>query len=141
MRSLAFALTALSVCLSLSGCGSDDNPRNDDSDDGSDPGDGKYRPAADGTHTTETEACATLQKAQETKVQGLKCPLTTRTCPALLRATFSTACMEYDMGSVQGCVEYYQQPGSCDGLEDAIKACVVTAYPGTEPAGCATAEP
>lgn len=103
-----------------------------------DAGDGRIHPPPDGVHVGEAEACDTLLAAQESKVKALLCSITTRTCPALLRVEFKTMCLEYDSGSVQGCVALYKEQTTCDGLEDAIKDCVVTAYPGTEPAGCPT---
>ncbi|MEZ4314448.1 MAG: hypothetical protein R3F14_41045 [Polyangiaceae bacterium] len=99
-------------------------------------GDNKYYPEPNGVHTTEKAACDALVDAQSDKLFSLKCVATGQTCPSFLRAEFKTACMEYDEGSVKGCVEYYKEQQSCDGLKNAIETCIVTAYPGTEPAGC-----
>ena len=43
-------------------------------------------------------------------------------------------CVEFDQGSVQGCVDHWNSVTLCELLfED---DCVATVYPGTEPAGC-----
>ncbi|MFO0588547.1 MAG: hypothetical protein U0441_13445 [Polyangiaceae bacterium] len=127
-----FALTA---ALSLFGCG--------DGGSGGSSGtttttttDNRYHPPADGTHVTEKSACEALVNKQEKKLLALKCVGTGQVCPGFLRSEFSTECMEYDEGSVAGCIAYYDQQTTCDGLKAAIDDCVITAYPGTEPAGC-----
>lgn len=98
--------------------------------------DGKYHPAGNGTHTSEEAACEALSKAQETKALGLSCAATTRPCPEFLRATFGVECMEYDEGSVQGCIAYYNEQTTCQGFNTAVNDCIVTPFPGTEPSGC-----
>lgn len=131
----SLGIGALAGALSLFGCG----------DGGSGDGSGsstttttdhRYHPTADGTHITEKSACDALVNKQEKKLLALKCIGTGQVCPGFLRSEFSTACMEYDQGSVAGCIAYYDQQTTCDGLKAAIESCVVTAYPGTEPNGC-----
>jgi hypothetical protein len=130
---------ALTILLSFApGCGSDDSHKSAPPDDETEAGDGKIHPPPNGTHVSETEACEALLTAQEAKIKALTCSITTRTCPALLRAVFITQCMEYDDGSVQGCIAHYKQQVTCDGLSTAIDECLVTPYPGTEPKGCPT---
>jgi hypothetical protein len=131
MRSLLVVLPAVVVIF---GCSSTDTGAASATGDASD---GRYHPEPDGTHVSESSACAALQTAQDAKLMSIMgCVGTTRTCPALLRVEFATECMEYDQGSVDGCIEYYNASPSCDALRDRIADCVVTPYPGTEPAGC-----
>lgn len=107
-----------------------------DSGDSSEPdaGDGKLHPEPNGVHVTEDQACVTMQETFQDQAVALGCSSTVRPCPQLLRVQFTTACMEYDEGSVQGCVAFYESQTSCERL--VLEDCVVTAYPGTEPAGC-----
>jgi hypothetical protein len=139
MRRLQIALSA-ALLIAMQGCGgSETHETNDQTSSGGPPieaGDGRYHPPANNTHVSEAAACDALAKAQDDRVQALKCSITSRLCPALLRAEFITACMEYDEGSVQGCVDYYLTKKTCDDLKDAFENCVVTPYPGTEPNGC-----
>jgi hypothetical protein len=130
--SLALALV---LACSLS-CGSEDRKETVPPDEEEDAGDGKVRPAPNGQHVGEATACDALLGAQDSKIKSLQCSITTRTCPALLRVVFATKCLEYDDGSVQGCIAHYKKETTCDGLENAINECEVTAYPGTEPKGC-----
>ncbi len=100
-------------------------------------GDGKYHPAPNGTRISEMEACERLKTALEQRATKLnfKCTATTLPiCPNLLRRIFNPACMEYDEGSVDGCVEFYGELLECSELNG--EGCMVTPYPGSEPAGC-----
>lgn len=138
MRPFQIVLAAAALLLVIQGCGSETQD-NDDSSSGGDPidaGDGRYYPLGNDAHISETAACAALEDAQSARVQALKCAITTRTCPSLLRVEFLVACMEYDEGSVQGCVDYYLTKKNCTDLKEAIDTCVVKAFPGTEPNGC-----
>jgi len=119
-----------------SGCGSDDAETIPPP--AGDAGDGRYHPPPNGTHITEDAACNALSSAQSSKGLMLGCVVTVRMCPQLVRSEFTTACMEYDQGSVQGCVDHYNEQTSCPDFNTAVKDCVVTPYPGTEPAGCPT---
>ncbi|UQA56410.1 hypothetical protein [Polyangium aurulentum] len=125
---------AISLLVSLLACGSDEGP-NDDPD----AGDGKYRPPPSGVHTTEDAACKTLLDAHSKQMLTLGCAGTSPVCPNYLRVEYGgVKCMEYDKGSVDGCLAYFQMQSTCDALGDALADCLITAYPGTEPAGCAT---
>ena len=44
--------------------------------------------------------------------------------------------MESDDGSVTGCIDYLKSQKTCETVNTALTNCAVTAYPGTEPAGC-----
>jgi hypothetical protein len=119
-------LVALFVLLACS-CG-------DDSTSEVDGGDGKVHPPPNGVLTSEAQACAQLRAALQDRAFALGCSTTMRPCPELLRVQFTTQCMQYDQGSVDGCVSYFSTRSAC--AELAAEICVVVPYPGTEPAGC-----
>lgn len=138
LRAIALAI----ALVAAPSCGSDETHKHETSTgDPVDSGDGRYHPPPNGQHVPEDTACSALSDAQDAKVQSLKCPITTRTCPSLLRVEFGVACMEYDDGSVKGCIDHYNAQKGCTELTEAIKECVVTAYPGTEPNGCPAQSP
>jgi hypothetical protein len=97
--------------------------------------DGKFHPATDGQPVTEPVACGALIDAIQAKFQALSCVGTTRQCPEFLRAEFGS-CLEYDQGTVQGCVAYYAKQTSCADLESAIDACAVEPIDGSAGKGC-----
>lgn len=103
-----------------------------------DAGDGKVHPSPSGVHTSEAAACTALIDAYAAARQTLGCTVgTMRTCPSFLQAQVGgTPCLEYDQGSVDGCIAYYGEQTSCDELAAAAEVCIVTSYPGTEPDGC-----
>ena len=138
MRRFYFVFPAAALLLVVQGCGSETQETDDDTSSGGpiEAGDGRYYPPGNNTHISEAAACDALASAQDARVQALKCPITTRTCPSLLRVEFLVACLEYDEGSVQGCIDYYQTKKTCPELKEALDSCVVTAFPGTEPYGC-----
>jgi hypothetical protein len=98
--------------------------------------DGKVHPATNGTAISETVACSTLNMAQSAQITALACVATSVDCPDLLRFEFGTACMEYDQGSVAGCVAYYATATTCDALQTAIGVCAVAPVAGSAPTGC-----
>ncbi|TKD08531.1 hypothetical protein [Polyangium fumosum] len=100
------------------------------------PDDGRFRPPASGERTTEALACNTLLDAHSKRMGTLGCFGTSRTCPGFLRAEFGAECLEYDKGSVDGCLEFYAAQTTCDEIKVALEGCVITAYTGTTPAGC-----
>ncbi len=124
----------LASIAALVACGSSDTGGGSTGDAGV--SDGRYHPSPNGVHITEDAACQGLLGAQEDRRQVLGCAGTSRTCPSLLRAEFQTECMEYDQGSLDGCVAYYAEQKSCDDFIAAVGDCVITPYPGTEPQGC-----
>ncbi len=129
--SLASFLSAFMFVL-LAGCGGDESSATT----GDPPADGKYHPAGNGQHVSETAACDSLLNAQQAKFTSLSCVGTTRQCPDRLRSEFGASCMEYDEGSVSGCVAYYGEAMDCDELAKRVADCVVIAFSGTQPNGC-----
>lgn len=133
-RSLfAPALVASFAAIFAPACGSDTGSGAG----GADSGDGKYRPAGNGQHQAEADACKALGDAQSARGQALSCTTTSRPCPSLIQVMVGgTTCLEYDQGSVQGCVAYYDQQATCEALAQAVDACLVIAFEGSAPAGC-----
>lgn len=97
-------------------------------------GGGPYAPPGNGVPMNEAEACAALQDAESDKRNALACgPVTLPACPGYLRKA-NEPCLEYDQGTVSGCVAYIASLSSCDALK--TYQCVVKALPGTAPNGC-----
>ena len=96
--------------------------------------DNRHKPNPTGVRTTEADACSKLSAAIVDRQLTLKCVGTVQQCPAMVRSTYGTACMEYDAGTVQGCVDYFKKATSCDTL--APDNCVLVGYPESAPLGC-----
>lgn len=99
-------------------------------------GDGKFHPPGNGTAMNEAEACTSLTDTQAQRLQFLGCAGTTRTCPEFLRVQFAHECLQYDQGSVQGCMTYYTDQKNCADLIQSFNDCAVTPLAGTDPKGC-----
>ncbi len=96
--------------------------------------DGRFHPEPNGEHTSETEACETLYNAFTDRQLALKCVVTVHQCPAFLRSVYTTACMQYDLGTVTACAEFIGDIASCDALVS--DSCALIGYPETAPSGC-----
>jgi hypothetical protein len=96
--------------------------------------DTRYHPPTNGVRISETEACDQLKGIIDQKVDDLDCVMTKPTCPNLLRAYYQPACMQYDQGTVAGCVQYFSEKFQCDLLD--AGECVLVGYPESAPAGC-----
>jgi hypothetical protein len=133
---MRFAVAAAAPCfmvlLQLAACGQGSGAGGA----GSGGGDGKLHPPGNGMAISEADACNTLSMAQDTQHTSLGCAFTSEGCPDLLRAEFVTQCLQYDQGSVQGCVTYYSMAQSCSALNMAISNCVVTPIDNSAPSGC-----
>ena len=75
-----------------------------------------------------------LQSVMADKSLKRGCGMTWRACPGFWRVQYSPDCMQYDQGSVNGCVSYFEGIYDCDKLVET--ECVVTSYPESAPAGC-----
>jgi hypothetical protein len=130
--SLPLLLLCGSICASLlAACSGDNNERPDDDEDA---GDGKIHPEPDGVQISEDAACQALLDGYEARYAALGCTVgTMRTCPSLIRAQVCGAAgLEYDQGTVQGCVAHYNAQATCEELGLSIDQCVVLSYPAPE---------
>ena len=130
----ARALVCSMLACSALACGGDAD------DDGTDPGpdDGLLHPPSNGVHISESEACSVLLGAYTAQLDALDCTITTtRTCPDLVRAMVKgQACLEFDEGSVEGCIAHYNEQSDCQSLASALNYCAANAYAGTTSADC-----
>ncbi|MBK9263504.1 MAG: hypothetical protein IPM54_27320 [Polyangiaceae bacterium] len=122
-------LLAAAALLFASGCGSEETPPEQ-------PSDGKIRPPPSGERMTEAAACAALSDAHLDKLLAVGCAGTSRTCPTLLRSQSGTECVEYDKGSLDGCVAHIDAQATCSEVAASIDDCIVYAYADSAPAGC-----
>lgn len=124
----AFAAMALSLA-----CSGDDEGSQSSAQGGMD--DGKIRPDPNGVHITEAEACDRLQTAYAQRRFDLQCASqTVQACPGFVRVVYDPDCVEFDEGSVQGCIDHWNDQHHCDLLIP--DECIATTYPGTVSAGC-----
>lgn len=131
----ASALILIVAALTTPACGSDGGTGAGGSGGGT--GDGKYHPAGNGQRMNQDAACDALSQAQDARNTALVCTATSRPCPSLILVQAGgQECLQYDQGSVQGCVDYYAMQTTCDALAKAIDDCVVTAFAGSAPNGC-----
>lgn len=134
MHSFTLAALFVALPLTLAACGSSE-PSGTGGSGGS--GDGKVRPEGNGQRQSQAAACKALLDAQDARGQALQCTITSRPCPTLIQVMVGGKdCLEYDQGSVQGCVDYYAQQNDCDAFSKALDACLVTAFLDSAPAGC-----
>jgi hypothetical protein len=124
----------LGVLVAVAACGAGGSTAG--SAGGGGAGDGKYHPPTNGTPMSEADACNALSAAADTDHMTLGCVSTSQPCPNLLRVEFSTPCLEYDQGTVEGCVAYYGMASSCTSLASAIAACAISPIAGSAPKGC-----
>ncbi len=122
-------LAVAALMLLVSGCGSDESEPDP-------PSDGKIRPPPNGVRTTETAACNALSDAHSDTLLGIGCVGTTRDCPSWVRTQSGGECLQYDQGSLDGCVAHLKAQTTCADLAASIDECIVFAYAGSGPAGC-----
>jgi hypothetical protein len=134
MRSFAFV--TLPAALLLTACGSSGGGAVGMTSTSASTDDGKYHPPKNGVAMSESDACAALNTAQSRDNLTLQCSATTEVCPDLLRTQFGTQCLQYDQGSVNGCVAYYAMAATCDDLATAITDCEVSPIANSAPNGC-----
>lgn len=87
----------------------------------------------------EEAACEALRSALSSKLQSFQasgCVMTVRTCPSLVQFVGGEPCLQYDQGTVQGCVTYFQESASCEELKTRADDCAFEAIDGSAPAGC-----
>jgi len=124
---MRFLLAA--ALLFVSGCGPYDLTP-------SQPNDGKLRPPPSGERMAEASACSALSDAHSKALLGAGCVGTVRTCPTLLRLQSGAECLQYDKGSLDGCIAHINEQTMCSDIAGAIDDCIVYAYADSAPAGC-----
>lgn len=122
-------LLVVAVLMFVSGCGSEEPAP-------SVPNDGKLRPPPSGEKVTEAAACNALSDAHSDALLSLGCVGTVRACPTLVRLQSGGDCLQYDQGSLNGCVEHIQKQTTCSDLAAAVEECIVYSYADSAPAGC-----
>jgi hypothetical protein len=121
---LSFSLAALALTLcACAGSSGNDSPNTNDA------GDGKYHPAGNGKPVAATDACNEL--SQSVSAQGSKAcsgqVFTVGQCPGGDAA--KAHCAQFDQGTVQGCVTYFNSAMTCDDLRAKATNCVVACQP------------
>jgi hypothetical protein len=96
--------------------------------------DNRFKPNPTGVRTDEANACGQISSAIVDRQLTLKCVGTVQQCPAMVRSSYGTACMEYDAGTVEACVAYFKKAKTCDELVPGN--CVLVGYPESAPLGC-----
>lgn len=114
--------------LCISGCGVDETTPA--------PSDGKIRPPPNGVHIAEAVTCKALADAHSQKLLAVGCVGTAPACPGLLRTQSGIDCLEYDQGSLDGCIAHIESQMVCADVNAAIVNCIVHAYAESAPAGC-----
>lgn len=125
----SLALLSLLVLGCASGEGASASASTSTSGDASD---GRYHPPGNGQRVSEQVACETLTKAFDQVI----CIGTSSVCPELLRRQFSTSCLAYDQGSVDGCVAAFSMKTDCAERKQAFEGCAITPFPDSAPTGC-----
>ncbi len=97
--------------------------------------DGKVHPPGNSVHISETAACKQLKDVIVKQQTDFGCVGTLQDCPSFLRSQYQPQCMEYDAGSVAGCVDYFAKIKDCEELNKTDK-CAVIPFAGSEPKGC-----
>ncbi len=98
--------------------------------------DGKFHPPGNSVHVSEADACKQLKDAVTKQLTDSKCVGTVPAdCPGFLRSLYQLACMEYDQGTVNACVDYFTKLKDCDELAHTDK-CVVIGFTESAPKGC-----
>ena len=132
----ALLLLSAALLVPLAACGSSSSGGGGGSGGTGGGSDGKFHPMGNGTAESETDACSALTHAASSLALSLGCISTTPTCPDFLRSEFTTACLQYDEGSVQGCISYYGMAKTCDALSTSVSNCAVMPMAGSAPKGC-----
>ena len=74
---------------------------------------GPTQPAGDGNPISESLACGRLTAAFAEANTRLSCSESAMSCPDFFRAS-NPPCLQYDEGSINGCVSAYGSAGSCE---------------------------
>jgi hypothetical protein len=115
----------------LAACSSSQAEDDDGSSGAVDP---RIFPDPNGVPLAEADACNALQPLVQQKALELQCSKTVRPCPDFLRVQYQTTCVQYDQGTVNGCVAHFEGIQDCGALVEGN--CVLETFAGSEPAGC-----
>lgn len=100
------------------------------------PNDGKLHPTPSGERIAEAAACSALADAHSKTLLAVGCVGTTQSCPTLLRLQSGSDCLQYDKGSLDGCVAHIKEQTMCMAINASVNECVVFSYAGSAPTGC-----
>jgi hypothetical protein len=98
--------------------------------------DGKFHPPADGTPVAEAAGCEDLRGTLTDLGLELGCVTTLPTCPGFVRTVGGADCLQYDAGTIDGCIAYYGEAADCDDLLARAGDCAFEAIADSAPAGC-----
>src|SRR5262245_2591673 len=120
MLLLRLPIRALSLGLALVACGGSSDSKDTQNDA---TGDTRYRPATNGVAAPRAASCSSLSTAVANAHKKLCASgvYTAPTCPG----DPGNACMSFDQGTVNGCVDYYSGASSCDDVGKRQSNCVV----------------
>lgn len=93
-------------------------------------------PPGNGVHVAEASACDALLAGYDQRRQLLNCTGTVPICPSLLRSKSGAQCLLWDEGSVEGCIDFYEEAKTCEALRDHFDRCVPDFVEGSGGAGC-----
>jgi hypothetical protein len=98
--------------------------------------DGKFHPTANGSAVDESAGCAEMRDTLSDRGLELGCVTTLPTCPGFVRSVGGADCLQYDAGTVDGCVAYYGEATDCDDLLARADNCAFEPIADSSPAGC-----
>ncbi|MBL8742721.1 MAG: hypothetical protein JNK04_16550 [Myxococcales bacterium] len=99
-------------------------------------GDGKFHPPADGVGVDEMAACEDLRGRLTDIGLTLECVTTLPTCPGFVRSVGGADCLQYDAGTIEGCIAYYEEATDCEDLSARADNCAFEPIADSAPNGC-----
>lgn len=98
--------------------------------------DGKFHPTSDGSPVDEAPACESMRDQLTTVALDLGCVSTFETCPGFVRSVGGAECLQYDGGTIDGCVAYFGEAADCDDIKARAESCAFEAIADSAPGGC-----
>lgn len=136
MRLATLSLVALVAVALFGGC----TTTSDDGSAGSGSQTAPYTPKGNNKPISEAEACAKLAEAIQDASGDVgktePCTVAIPQCPDYIRASVpgKEACLQYDEGTILGCVEFYHSFTKCE--EFKTRPCIIGYFKGSAPLGC-----
>jgi hypothetical protein len=136
MRLASFCLIALCAAAVAGGC----TTTTDDGAAGSGGQAAPYTPEGNKKPISEGEACKMLSDAIEDAAGEVgktePCTVPVPQCPDYIRGSVpgKEACLQYDEGTILGCVEFYHSFTKCE--EFKTRPCIIAYFKGSAPLGC-----